>query len=175
MKDVLSTTVGFLKQLKSPFVLWAVGLVGMILIQLLLAGVFLPKLWTRIRESQQRWQALVVEVRDLTKASEVLAGIDGDTLLGFKEKVLAALPAEKKVSGVVSGVSALASQSGVVVTSLEFSPGKISTTSAINEAEIKQGDVNVEIGHVQAIPANLVVSGSTPAMLEYLRKLAEVS
>jgi hypothetical protein len=139
--------------------------------------------FTRVPILQEKWAALAAvreEERQIAAAVAVLAGIDEGTLLEDLRRATAALPAEKKTSGLISGLVKLASQSGTLVTGLEFSPGLISTEAgkaspaAMLRKQYESGET-VKSNGVKAVTVNAALVANLSALADFLRKLAAVS
>ena len=114
----------------------------------------------------------------MEKTISVLESLDQVKVRRDLATVVAALPNEKKVTGMVTGLTNLASASGVSVSSVELIPGKISTKSAgVSQTAIKANDLaDVDVGGgVRGIPLSRVGSGNEPRFLDLVGKIARVS
>ncbi|MCL4397489.1 hypothetical protein M1403_00420 [Patescibacteria group bacterium] len=136
--------------------------------------IFAPSLYSTILSARASLAAQTAEVNTLSDLVTALNQTDPANLAALQKKVTAALPDEKKTAGVVTGLTRLASSSGVVVNSLEFSPGLISTGSATAVVTNTSGEI-VLGGGVKAIPAQLTVTADVPAVSRFLADLAKSS
>lgn len=140
---------------------------GIIILELALVIFFFPAQWGKISQNWQDLQDTTKEAADLTKTISALANSDKDNLKQNLDKASAALPDKKKTSGLVTGLSDLAGQNGVVIKSLEFSPGKLATGSADEATTIGNG--------VKAVSASMEVGTNLPTLITFLGKLQKVS
>ncbi len=151
-----------------PFIVLAAVLFGEILV---LAFYFPNKIFSLL-EIRVKIDQLSGEVKQLENAEQSLSQVNDQDLNSTLAKATVALPDEKRVTGVITGLVNLASASGVIVKSIEFSPGRISTkvgspsgTPVVSSREIEIGD------RVLAVPANMSVNSSLVQILSYLSKL----
>lgn len=113
---------------------------------------FAPRQWQEIGSLFERKAGLSFAVGKLTSALSVLRALDQKELAKELAQVDATLPDGKKTSGLVFGIGSIASASGVVLSSLEFSPGKLSTGSAqvtdeaVAGTKVRQVQAEVTIG-----------------------------
>lgn len=143
-------------------------LVGAIFIANLVAVFwFLPKQGDKITQKWQGLQQTNQEIAELSKTISNLENSDKNNLTQNLSKAAAALPDKKKTSGLVTGLSDLAGQNGVLIKSLEFSPGKLATGSADESTTIGNG--------VKAITAFLEIRTDLPTLIIFLKKLQKIS
>ncbi|MBI3559107.1 hypothetical protein HY085_01810 [Candidatus Gottesmanbacteria bacterium] len=134
---------------------------------LVVAFWFLPQQVNKITEKWQNLQQTNQEITELSKTISNLENSDKNNLVQNLFKATAALPDKKKTSGLVTGLSDLAGQNGVIIKSLEFSPGKLATGSADESTTIGNG--------VKAITASLEIGTDLPTLIIFLKKLQKVS
>lgn len=125
---------------------------------------FIPGLIKSINENNSKISQITETNKKLRQSEANLSQMNAASLKSDLAKASAALPTEKKISGLVTGLTTLASSSGVIVTALEFSPGAISTKSS-----------QVKLTGVQSIPANLSIAGGINSILDFFAKLYLVS
>lgn len=125
--------------------------------------------WGEITSLQINKEQLSDEVTRLDKAITILTAIDQKQLAQDLASVNAALPGQKKTSGLVAGLSAVASASGVVVRELTFSPGRIATESSEVSNEQLAGS------KVRVVTASLSVGSDLPRLGSFLSKLQSAS
>lgn len=152
-----------------------VGAMIISLAELSLLLLLLPGLFLGFREKFDRFGIRQVEVNSYAESLKVLQSLNGPEVDEQLRKVLYALPDEKKTSGVVSGMTALASSSGVIVTSLEFSPGIVEASAAGQVDEVRQEIVVDEAKNIKAIPASLSIVTNTDGLVSFLHNLSEAS
>jgi hypothetical protein len=169
----------FLKKLTGSgnkgMIYFYLGAAAVIALQLILLVSVLPRYFSSLKEKMVTVEARQIEVSSYGKALKMLSSLDASQVDGYLNKVLLALPDEKKTSGIISGMTALASSSGVVVTGLEFSPGFVATNSG-QTAETPGPEEIVEAGlNLRAIPASLTVTASVDSLINFLKKLSDAS
>lgn len=125
--------------------------------------------WGEIASLQINKQQLSEEVVRLDKAITILAAVDQKQLAQDLASVNAALPGQKKTSGLVAGLSAVASASGVAVRELTFSPGRIATESS------EVSDQPLAGSKVRVVTASLSVGSDLPRLGSFLSKLQSAS
>lgn len=128
---------------------------------------FIPNQVNKVSQKWRDLQQANQEINELTKTISNLENSDKSNLTQNLAKAAAALPDKKKTSGLVTGLSDLAEQNGVLIKSLEFSPGKLATGSADESLTVGNG--------VKAITASLEVGADLPALITFLEKLQKVS
>lgn len=169
----------FLKKLTGSgnrgMIYFYLGVVTVILVEAILLVTFLPTLYASLRGKMATADARGKEVSSFAEALSMLGSLESSQVDGYLAKVLLALPDEKKTSGVISGMTALASSSGVVVTDLEFSPGVVATNSAGTKDDSPQEKVIDEALNVRAIPASLTIVATVDSLIDFLKKLATAS
>ena len=104
------------------------GLGAIVLGEVFFALVILPGWVNSIGDDRVKLSVVSTETVDLTKTLNYLTQIDKPTLAALLVKANAALPDEKKTSGLVSGLAKLASSSGALIKSLEFIFGDVFTS-----------------------------------------------
>lgn len=122
--------------------------------------------WNRLTKDRQETEALNTLV-------STLASTDVTSLEETRQKVNAALPDEKKTAGIIFGLTRLASSSGVIVNSLEFAPGLVSTSSGSLPRETVPKKT-AEFG-VKSIPASLTLTAEIGPLARFLDDLAKVN
>lgn len=149
----------------APFIL----LLLLLLTDISLMALVFPGKIFGLLDMKDRIDVLSTETKQLQIADEQLVAVDESQLSSTLRIAGIALPDEKKVAGLISGLGGVASDSGVLVKSIGFSPGRVSTMSAgvqtIGAGEVEVGD------KVRAIPATMTVSSSLSQFLDYLKKL----
>lgn len=121
--------------------------------------------WGEIVSLQINKDELSGEVTRLDKAIAILAAVDQKQLASDLASVNAALPGQKKTSGLVAGLSAVASASGVALRELSFSPGKIATESS------EVVDQPLAGSKVRVVTAALTLGADLPRLGSFLSKL----
>lgn len=154
-----------LKKLKPYYFYFFVGII--LLANLVAVFWFLPNQVNKISQKWQNLQQANQEIAELSKTISDLENSDKNNLAQNLSKATAALPDKKKTSGLVTGLSDLAGQNGILIKSLEFSPGKLATGSADEATTVGNG--------VKAITASLEVSTELPTLITFLGKLQKVS
>lgn len=137
--------------------------------EVLVVSFYFPKKIFALLDLKQKVTELSKDVGELKVAEEALGKTDKDSLSGILSMAEAALPSEKQVAGVVSGINTLASSSGVVTKGIEFSPGRVSTGSG----ELGSGEVGgTAVGDgVIAVPVSVSVFSSLDQLLDFMNKL----
>lgn len=153
--------------------LWLVYvlLCGWLLGELGLAVWFLPGRFETLAAKKEELAKNTAQAQELTATVRLLAEIDRDQLREDLNKALAAIPHEKKTSGLVTGLTTLASSSGIVVKGLEFSPGLISTPSALSSAPLE----TVMASGVKTIPVAVTLIADRNQMASFLASLRQAS
>lgn len=152
--------------------LWLVYILlgGWLLGELGLAMWFLPGRLEGLIAKKEELAKDTAQAQELAATVKLLAEIDRDQLQKDLAKVLAAVPDEKKTSGLVTGLTNLASSSGIMVKGLSFSPGLISTSSALASTSEK-----VLTGGVKSIPVAVTLVADRNQMATFLEDLRQVS
>lgn len=151
-----------------------VGAAIIVLVEGLLLVSVLPNLYKELREKMTLADSRSAEVASYGSALKMLSQLESSQVDGYLGKVLLALPDEKKTSGIISGMTALASTSGVVVTDLEFSPGAVASDSGQLEGVSVEKVVDKDL-NIRAVPASLTISASIDSLIVFLEKLANAS
>lgn len=154
-----------LKKLKPYYFYISAGVI--FIINLVAIFWFIPNQVNKVSQKWRDLQQTNQEINELTKTIYNLENSDKNNLTQNLFKAAAALPDKKKTSGLVTGLSELAGQNGVLIKSLEFSPGKLATGSADESTTIGNG--------VKAITASLEVSADLSTLITFLGKLQKVS
>lgn len=154
-----------LKKLKPYYFYISAGVI--FIINLVAVFWFIPNQVNKVSQKWRDLQQTNQEINELTKTIYNLENSDKNNLTQNLYKAAAALPDKKKTSGLVTGLSELAGQNGVLIKSLEFSPGKLATGSADESTTIGNG--------VKAITASLEVSADLSTLITFLGKLQKVS
>ncbi len=153
------------------------GSVLLIGVEIIGVALFAPQLVRELLAQNDRLNQLTAEVAAQQEDLDFLSGAAGDSqkIASDYAKVAAALPDEKKVSGVITGITTLANQAGVRVDHLEFSPGTISTVAG----QLAPVTETLSITHlplgVEATPATLAVSGTRSQLTTFLSSLPKTS
>lgn len=149
------------------------GLLGLvILVEVWFLAFYLPGKIFGLLELRDQVTRLSQDVGQLATANEQLGAVDNTQLAAELTVAEVALPDEKKVAGLISGLGSLASSSGVLVKSIAFSPGRVSTSSA----DLTGGGSEIEVGDkVRAIPVTMTVTSSLEQFLDYLERLEAAS
>lgn len=157
-----------LKQLKGISFYLIAGAV--ICLEVIGALLFFPAQIGQLRQTQASLGDLEREVSSMEDAAKIIKDNQPNVTEENLKKAMAALPNEKKTSGIVSGIANLASEHGVAVKTLEFSPGLISTASAITGYRpiSPSGEVDVG-GGVKSIPAFLTVEANLSQIESFLK------
>lgn len=141
-----------------------------ILVEALLLAFYFPGQIFNILDKRDQLGRLATDVKSLATANNQLVAVDSNQLTLELAIAEVALPDEKRVAGVITGLSTVASASGVTTKAISFSPGNVGTVSAVPAAnEIEIGD------KVKAIPVTMTISASLSQFLDYLKKLSVAS
>lgn len=152
-------------------------IVALVLLSEVIFGLLIiPGKITKISADLQEADEIAAESNRLSTLLSTISNADQSSLEADLAKVTAALPDEKKTTGLVSGLSLLAPSYGVIVRSLEFSPGLVSTESAKFLPQKLQITSEVVTGNgVKAIPAALSVATNFHSLISFLERLKTVS
>lgn len=172
MEDFLKKLTGSGNRGMIYFYLGATALIGA---EIAILFFVMPGYFSSLREKMAFSEVRREEVAAYDKSLKMLSTLDQSQIDSYLGKLLLALPDEKKTSGIISGMTALASQSGVVVTGLEFSPGFVATNSGQTIEATSQDRVVDSALNVRAIPAALTISASPVSLINFLKKLSEAS
>ena len=143
------------------------------IIEAYLAFIVLPGTVSSMMDKRSEIEADEKEVADLTTVVGSIQKIDQAELETAVAKTTAAMPNEKKTSGIIYGMSKLAGDNGVVVNNLEFSPGLVSTRSG---TIVSTEPVGQAVGSgVKQISATLTVSGELSKIVDFLVELRRSS
>lgn len=148
---------------------WYLLLLVVILTEFGVVVGFVPRQWQEIGSLQERKIYLSSRVGILTGAISVLRALDQKELAKQLAQVDAALPNGKKTSGLVFGMGSIASASGVALSSIEFSPGKISTGSAQVTEEAVAGT------KVRQVRAEVTIGSDLSTLTTFLSKIYAAS
>ncbi len=141
-----------------PFVFYTL----IILVDVIILALLFPGKVFKLIETKDQIEIFSTEERQLTEANELLAAVDINQLSSALVIANVALPDEKKVAGLISGLGTVASASGVVVRTISYSPGVVSTSSAQSQ-------------NLDAIPVTMTLNSSLIQFLDYLKKLQSAS
>ncbi len=136
-----------------------------IIVELAMVVWYVPRTVQQIAESIQKSSQLSGEIAQTKQINALLAKSDRQLLASRLTKATAALPDIKETSGLISGMTRLASSSGAVVEAIAFSPGTVSSGSAM----VPVG--NVPNSDVQIVPATLTMSTNFDQLIDFLTKL----
>lgn len=145
-----------------------VGLIGIALVWSLIFLV--PRQQQEVGSLLEKRRDVADEITGLSKALAVLKSVDQKKLATQLATVNAALPSQKKTSGLLSGVAEVARGSGVTLKSVDFAPGKISTGSAERTTEEKLPGTKVSV-----LLASAVVTGDLSSLRSFLTLLSSSS
>lgn len=155
----------------APFALLGI----ILLVEVLSLAFYFPKKIFELWDLKGRITLLSSDVKLLAQAQQELAAVDATQLSSYLKLAEVALPDEKKVAGLITGLTDVASSSGVAVKTVSFSPGRISVSTA-SAGVVGGGTGEVEIGDkVRAIPVTMTVASSLTQFLDYLKKLQAAS
>lgn len=155
----------------APFVLLGI----ILLVEVLSLAFHFPKKAFELWDLKNRLTVLSDEVKSLSSAQQQLGAVEASLLSSYLKLAEVALPDEKKVAGLISGLVSVASSSGVTVKAVSFSPGRISV-STVSAGVAGEGAGEVEIGDkVRAIPVTMTVASSLAQFLDYLERLQAAS
>lgn len=166
--------IGLILQPLKQYVFYLV-LGAIVLGEVFFALGILPGWVNGIGDDRSNLETVTSEVTELTKTLNYLTQIDKPTLASLLVKANAALPDEKKTSGLVSGLSKLASSSGALIKTLEFSPGLISTSSAIPTIPPAASEQVIKDGGIKTLPAIMTVQADFNSLIFFLQKLDKAS
>jgi len=133
---------------------------------------FLPKKIASLKEAQNNISQLTAEVRTLQETVNQLSGVKPAVLEADLKRARLALPDEKKASGVILGLTKLASSSGVVLVSAEFSPGVMSTESARVTDEHPNVSTLAIGENVEVIPIQVGIIGGVDNIASFVKKIS---
>lgn len=153
-------------RVKQYGVFLVVGVV--ILVELLAAVLYLPRQVFSLIDLKDEVTVLSQRQVELAAAEEALGEVDDGQVNNLLLRAEKALPDEKRVAGVVSGISALASSAGVITKSIEFSPGIVSTSSGsilVSTSEKDEGE------KVKSVPVSMSVTSTLPQFLDFLKQI----
>lgn len=136
---------------------------------------YLPNLVNQVIALRQRVDEKQTDVKNYETAVSLLRSIDSTQLSANLKKINTVLPKEKRIAGLVTGFINLASSSGMAVTGLEFSPGRIASASGnlLNSEHPDLSNVHeVDFGSgVKGIVMYLSITGNAPQLTRFLRSL----
>lgn len=136
---------------------------------------FVPGRLEEVKANSRVISDLEVSAKSLEEAVVVLDNTNTEKLSSDLALAELALPSEKRVTGLVSGLTNLASSSGTVVNKIEISFGKVSTDSA----KVDSGIVGEEIkdvplaNDVVGVPMTLEVEAEALPVLDLVGKIQE--
>lgn len=132
---------------------------------------FVPQQWQEIAQLLQSKKVAGDQVTALNKALTVLKSVDQKELARQLAVVNAALPSQKKTSGLVAGLTNMTQASGVNFIQIDFSPGLISTTSAVESAI----EVVIPGTRVHRLDATLGISTDLTQLVTFLKQIQKAS
>lgn len=141
---------------------------AIILVEVIIGLVFIPSRLELLYTNSQKITSESTEITSMENVVKSIQNVDKNQLDIYTQKTNAAIPMDKKTTGIISGISSLASNYGVAVKNIEFSPGVISTTSV-------QVSQTASISGVLYIPAQLTVSSDLNSLIKFLTALRSVS
>lgn len=151
-------------------------LVGFIVALQVATTVFLlPKNLQKIPRLQSDIAGKKEDSLHLEKSLAVLGTLEDSQVQKLVSVALAALPDEKKTSGLFAGLTAVASASGVTVTSLEFTPGRVSTGSASLDSQNAKSFERQLPHNVRAINASLTVISDFSSLATFIDRVEKAS
>jgi hypothetical protein len=148
-------------------------ILSLLLVQAAFFIFYVPDQVTQIFKAREAVDKDAAEINNLAAALAKIQTIDAQSLSRYLAVATAALPDEKKTSGMVTGMTNLASTYGIGVKSLEFSPGLISSGSA-NLTNLPTSQVTLG-GGVKQITASLTIFASIPSLIAFLEGLEKTS
>lgn len=152
------------------------GVVFFVLAGALMLGEFwflvtsVPRQISEIGSLQKSQVEISGEISQLDFAVRILTAVDQTKLAKQVASVNAVLPSQKKTSGLVAGIARIASDSGVILDAIDFSPGKISTGSAVSA-----DDEAIPGSLVRRVRAELTISGNLDRLTVFLAKIQAAS
>jgi Tfp pilus assembly protein PilO len=151
---------------------------GLILaVEVISAIIILPSKIEQIMANGSKIANAESETAKFDRAVGVLESLNETRVeTGLNESVQA-LPSEKKVSGIVSSLTSLASSSGVIVKFLELTPCGISTRSAaVRVSRSSSSCENVKLlKNVSGIPLSMQVLAEESQLSDFVSRLHKVS
>lgn len=154
-----------------------------VLAEILVGGFIGNGIVSRILTNASEMPQLTKDTIQLEQTLSVVDSLDSGKIGQELSRATTALPSEKKVSGIVSSLTSLASASGVVVNKLELTPCKISTRSARlktpalpAQLEVASDCENVKLEKgVSGVPLTMQVLTSEAQLVDFVGKLHLVS
>lgn len=104
----------------------------------------------------------------LTEKAASLSGLDRSDLGKKLEVAESALPSEKSIPGLLSGLERMAAESGAVVTAFQISPGIISSREGSKTEETSDQEVPTA---TPAVPFTLTLEGNYQSLKGFLLRL----
>lgn len=142
-------------------------------IEVFLVGLLITSRWEKIAFLRQGISDTNARVSEKQKVIATLSNIDANAVSASLTKANIILPSQKKTSGVIAGLSTLASSSGVVVKTLELSPGRISTISGeSNSRTFIEKFKNVGVA---AVPATVSLTSDIVALANFIHQVEKAS
>lgn len=132
-------------------------------------GAYSPMHWSQAQNLRTEYADLSKEVSSFDKALGVIQATDKIILAKQLARVNAALPSQKKTSGLVNGILATASTSGVILKELEFSPGRISTDSSQLEEQV------IDKSQARSVTASVVVLTDLDKFVTFLNSIQQAN
>lgn len=136
---------------------------------------FVPGSIQRSIDYRQQTQELASQNEGLTTAIAIVNDWDARRLDSDLAKATVALPDGKKTSELISGLSMLASASGLVVRSIAYSPGQVSSVSAgVSPGAGGTGGLAIGSGGkvgVRVLSASMAVTADLSRVVDFLLRL----
>ncbi len=143
-------------------------LIALILIsEIAVAVFFVPGHFQSILVKRQEIIQETANVKGIEAAITAVSRVDRNLLDRYLKNSTAAIPDEKKTAGIVTGLSSMASSSGVIVRSLELTPGLVSSASARSPVVAGAG--------LKFVPAALTLTADFPSLSRFLAQLRSTS
>lgn len=152
-----------------------IAIFTVILVEILFAFLVLPSGVNTINDNRSKLKALNSEIANLTQIIDSLENMDTKNLNNDLQKASAALPDQKKTAGLVTGLTNLASTSGVLLKNLEFAPGLISTDAASLAILRNPGEDIIKGEGIKAVNASMVVIADLNSLIDFLAKINKAS
>lgn len=153
-------------------------ILAVVMVELVVGGYLTSQFWASISSSNATLTQLGSETQQAEQMADNLDQLDEGKLKSQLAAAAVALPTEKKVSGIISSLTSLASSSGVVVNQLELTPCNISTRSAVIKVQnVSKSDCeNVQLQNgISGIPLTMQVIAEENQLQAFVQKLFKTS
>ncbi len=139
---------------------------------------FIPSTWAEISQNSTLIQEETTKVSNMEKAVAVLNNVNSSQIGQNLIQAQLALPDEKRVTGLVSALTTLASSSGATVSQIDISFGKVSTSSGKTKPvtatnSFSQFEDTKLPNDVVGVPIILEVTGTSDQVLALIGKVQE--